>query len=109
MKIVSVNVGRPREVIWKAMETDILSRDAHRVAIIDIRRLYLGQTWYPALLERAMKVTALPRNWKAQLLLKARAGPCEVPTSAAPIPMLVLGSSSRRSCCVESGLHKRHR
>jgi MOSC domain-containing protein YiiM len=54
--------------------TEILSRDAHPVAVIDILRLYLGQTRDPALLERAMRVAALPGNWKSQLLLKTRQG-----------------------------------
>jgi MOSC domain-containing protein YiiM len=53
-------------------KVEILSRDAHRVAVADIVRLYLGQTRDPELLQRATNVSALPGNWKAQLLLRAR-------------------------------------
>ena len=54
-------------------KVEILSRDAHRVAIADIVRLYLGQTRDPELLQRATNVSALLGNWKAQLL-RARSG-----------------------------------
>ena len=50
----------------------ILSRDPHRVTVVDIVRLYLGQTRDPELLQRATNVSALPDNWKAQLLLRAQ-------------------------------------
>jgi MOSC domain-containing protein YiiM len=53
-------------------EVEILSRDPHRVAVVDIVRLYLGQAHAPELLHRAMNVTALPQNWKAELPLRAR-------------------------------------
>jgi MOSC domain-containing protein YiiM len=51
---------------------EIVSRDPHRVTVVDIVRLYLGQAPDPALLQRAMNVSALPQNWKAALPLKAR-------------------------------------
>jgi MOSC domain-containing protein YiiM len=51
---------------------EILSRDPHRVAAVDIVRLYLGQAHDPELLQRAMSVSALPRNWKAALPLRVR-------------------------------------
>jgi hypothetical protein len=35
---------------------------------------YLGQTRDPALLQRAMNVSALPRNWKIDLDLRAGTG-----------------------------------
>jgi MOSC domain-containing protein YiiM len=53
-------------------EVEILSRDPHRVAVVDIVRLYLGQVRDPELLHRAMNVSALPQNWKAELPLRAR-------------------------------------
>jgi MOSC domain-containing protein YiiM len=55
-------------------EVEILSRDPHRVAVVDIARLYRGQTRDQELLQRAMNVSALPRNWKAELMLRARTG-----------------------------------
>ena len=51
---------------------EILSWDPHRVTVADISRLYLGQTRDPHLLERATNVSALPHNWKAELLMRAR-------------------------------------
>lgn len=48
-------------------EVEILSRDRHRVAVVDVVRLYLGQARDPELLDRAMNVSALPQNWKAEL------------------------------------------
>jgi MOSC domain-containing protein YiiM len=51
---------------------EILSRDPHRVSIVDIVRLYLGQARDPELLQRAVNLRALPQTWKAALPLKAR-------------------------------------
>src|SRR5258708_3767697 len=51
---------------------EILGRDANRVTVVDIVRLYLGQTRDPDLRQRAVNVSALPDNWRAQLLLRAR-------------------------------------
>ena len=53
-------------------EVEILTRDPHQVAVVDIGRLYLGQARDPDLLHRAMKVSALPQDWKADLPLRAR-------------------------------------
>ena len=53
-------------------KVEILSRDPNRVTVADIGRLYLGQTRDLDLLERATNVGALPGNWKAELLLRAR-------------------------------------
>ncbi len=39
----------------------------------DIVRLYLDQTRDPELPQRALKVNALQPNWKAELLMRARA------------------------------------
>ena len=53
-------------------KVEILSRAPHRVTVVDIVRLYLGQTRDPELLQRATNLSALPDNWKAQLLLRAQ-------------------------------------
>ena len=53
-------------------KVEILSRDPHRVAVVDIVRLFLGQANDPELLHRAMNASALPQNWKADLPLRAR-------------------------------------
>lgn len=54
-------------------EVEILARDPNRVTVADIQRFYLGRTRDPELLERVARVNALPLNWKAALLTKARA------------------------------------
>jgi MOSC domain-containing protein YiiM len=46
---------------------EIVSRDPHRVAVVDIVRLYTRQAHDPELLHRVMNVSALPQNWKAEL------------------------------------------
>lgn len=48
-------------------KVEIMSRDPHRVAVVDIVRLYLRQAHDPELLHRAMNVSALPQNWKTEL------------------------------------------
>jgi MOSC domain-containing protein YiiM len=53
-------------------KVEILGRDANRVTVVDIVRLYLGQTRDPDLRQRAVNVSALPENWRAQLRLRAR-------------------------------------
>jgi MOSC domain-containing protein YiiM len=54
-------------------QVEILSRDPNRVTVADIGRLYRGQTRDLDLLERVTNVSALPENWKTELLLRARA------------------------------------
>jgi len=66
-----VSVIEPGEVTVGS-KVEILSRDPHRATVVDIVRLYLGQTQDPELVQRATNVSALPGNWKAQLLLRAR-------------------------------------
>jgi len=61
-------------VVTVGSKVEILSRDPHRVTVVDIVRLYLGQTRDPELLQRATNVSALPDNWKAQLLLRGADG-----------------------------------
>jgi hypothetical protein len=51
-------------------KVEILSRDPHRVAVVEIVRLYLRQARDPDLLHRAMNVSALPQNWKAELTVR---------------------------------------
>jgi len=53
-------------------KVEILGRDANRVTVTDIVRLYLGQTRNPDLRQRAVNVSVLPENWRAQLLLRAQ-------------------------------------
>lgn len=53
-------------------EVKILSRDANRVTVADIGRLYLGQSRDQKLLQRAINLSALPENWKTSLLQRAR-------------------------------------
>jgi len=48
-------------------KVEIMRRDPHRVAVVDIVRLYLRQAHDPKLLHHAMQVSALPQNWKAEL------------------------------------------
>lgn len=49
-------------------EIEIIERDKNGVSVADIYRLFVGQTDDPELRERAMKIDALPRIWKKQLL-----------------------------------------
>jgi MOSC domain-containing protein YiiM len=51
-------------------KVEIIRRDPRRVAVVDIVRLYLGQARDPDLLHRAMHVSALPQNWKADLAVR---------------------------------------
>jgi NAD(P)-dependent dehydrogenase (short-subunit alcohol dehydrogenase family) len=76
---IRVNVVSPGRFRLRSMESFvcprrhlIMRRDPHRVAVVDIVRLYLRQARYPELLHRAMNVSALPQNWKAELPLRAR-------------------------------------
>ena len=58
-------------------KVEILSRDSHRVDVVDIVRLNLGQAHDPELLHRAMNVSALPQSWKAELAVRVdRADGC---------------------------------
>lgn len=57
--------------VYAGSKVEILSRDPHRVAVADIARLYLGQARDPELLHRAVNVSALPQNWKAEMAVRA--------------------------------------
>jgi len=52
-------------------KVEMISQDPHRVVVVDILRLYLGQAHDLELLHRAMNVSALPQNWKAELAVRA--------------------------------------
>ena len=65
------SVIEPGKVILGS-KVEIVSRDANRVTVVDIVRLYLGQTRDPDLRQRAVNVSVLPENWRAQLLLRAQ-------------------------------------
>jgi MOSC domain-containing protein YiiM len=65
------SVIEPGEVA-SGSKIEILGRDANRVTVVDVVRLYRGQTRDPDLRQRAVNVSALPENWRAQLLLRAR-------------------------------------
>lgn len=60
-------------------KVEVLSRDSHRVTVTDIVRLYLGRARDPELLQRATEISALPANWKAHFLLRARADAGDAP------------------------------
>ena len=51
---------------------EVLNRDPEGVTVRDILRLYLGRTRDPKLLQRATNISALPQNWRTQLLLSAQ-------------------------------------
>jgi len=53
-------------------DIDLLSRDPNQVTVADISRLYLSKESAPELLERALRVSALPQGWKAELALRAQ-------------------------------------
>lgn len=53
-------------------EIEILSRDANQVTVADISRLYFSKKADPELLQRAINVSALPRNWRDELMVRAR-------------------------------------
>lgn len=52
---------------------EFLSRDAHQVSVTDIVSLYIDHPRDPELLQRALRVDALPESWKAWLRERARA------------------------------------
>lgn len=54
-----------------ASEIEFLSRDPERVTVIDIVDLYLGEARDPELLERVLRVGALPATWKSFLAARA--------------------------------------
>jgi MOSC domain-containing protein YiiM len=52
-------------------EVELLNRDPEPISVADILRLYLGQENDDELLRRALNASALPQNWKAELLRRA--------------------------------------
>jgi MOSC domain-containing protein YiiM len=55
-------------------KVELLDRDSSQITVVDILRLYLGQNRDLDLLQRATNLSALPDNWRNQLMLKARRG-----------------------------------
>ena len=53
-------------------EIEVLNRDPNCVSVADIARLYFGPSSDQQLLERVARSTALPENWKAELLLRSQ-------------------------------------
>ena len=53
-------------------EIEVLSRDPNCVSVADIARLYFGPSSDQQLLERVARLTVLPENWKAELLLRSQ-------------------------------------
>lgn len=52
---------------------EIVSRDANKVSVSDITRLYVSHEPNEDLLQRAVRVQALPRSWKDYLVERAQA------------------------------------
>jgi MOSC domain-containing protein YiiM len=46
---------------------EILSRDPNQVSVIEMLKLYLGETRDRDLIQRALNVDGLPQNWKTKL------------------------------------------
>ena len=53
--------------IHSGSKIEMLDPDPYQVSIVDMVRLYLGQTHEPDLVQRAINVSALPQNWKTKL------------------------------------------
>lgn len=52
---------------------EFLGREPNRVSVADINQLYFSKVLDPDLLQRALKVDALPMDWKDDLRYKAQA------------------------------------
>ncbi len=57
--------------VAEGAKIDFLFRDPERVTVAEIVDLYLAKTPDAALLERALRVAALPANWKTALAARA--------------------------------------
>ena len=64
------SVSKPGEVSAGA-RVEIVSRDPHQVSVADIGRLLLGHTRDTGLMQRVLRVEALPMNWKVGLRQRA--------------------------------------
>lgn len=67
------SVIEPGEVSASS-KIDIVSRDPNQVTVAQIAELYYSQNPDPELIQRAIRVPALPANWKAQLGSRAVSG-----------------------------------
>ena len=48
---------------------EILKRDPNQVSVVDMLKLYLGETQERDLIERALNVDGLPQSWKTKVAL----------------------------------------
>ena len=60
-------------VIRAASEIELLDRDPNQVTVCDIITQFLGMPDKPEVLERALRVTALPQDWKLELTARSEA------------------------------------
>lgn len=70
MRVISVNVGRPREVEWRGRTVtplEVAARDARGVTVSDLIALETAEQPNQRLLRRARDVPALPESWKRHL------------------------------------------
>lgn len=54
-------------------KVDIIHRDPNQVTIVDVINLFLGMPQDDAILERALRIEALPRDWKLELEARGHA------------------------------------
>ena len=57
--------------VMAGSEIEILSRDPSRVSVADISRLYFSKDTDEELLQRSIKVGALPESWRDELIVRA--------------------------------------
>ena len=57
--------------VMAGSEIEILSRDPNRVSVADISRLYFSKDTDEELLQRSIKVRALPASWRDELIVRA--------------------------------------
>ena len=57
--------------VMAGSEIEILSRDPNRVSVADISRLYFSKDTDEELLQRSIKVRALPESWRDELIVRA--------------------------------------
>jgi MOSC domain-containing protein YiiM len=57
--------------VMAGSEIEILSRDPNHVSVADISRLYFSKDTDEELLQRSIKVGALPESWRDELIVRA--------------------------------------
>lgn len=60
---------------------EIIHRDPNQVTVVDIINLFLGMPQDDAVLQRALKVDALPGNWKLELEARGKSRRQHTPTA----------------------------